>query len=293
MNNSREIIEKVSSVTLAANLLLCAGKLMAGIAGHSSALISDAIHSLSDAGTTVLVIVGARIGSRKDDASHPYGHERFETMCLLLLASILVLVGGMLFQSGFLSLMKIRGGTYVPVIPGIVTLAAALVSILVKEAMYRYTLHYARRIHSSLLESDAVHHRSDALSSVGSFIGIFGAMRGMVWADAAASLFISVLIAGSGFHLLKTAVNELVDHAASPEDIRQITDIVSHVEGVRRVDMVKTRQFADKIYVDIEASVDPLITVAAGHTIAESIHAAVETGCTTVKHCHVHINPYR
>ena len=285
-------LQSVATITLLLNIFLSVIKVVFGVIGYSNALIADGLHSFSDAGTTVIVIIGAKVGGREADDSHPYGHERYETICMLTLSVILILVGGNVFKSAVSDLLQINQKTYVPLTPSWITLIAAGTSIIVKELMYRYTMINARAIHSTLLEADAVHHRSDALSSVGSLLGIVGMQYGIIWADALASLVISLFIAYAGVELVKIATDELVDHSASPEELLVIAQAISGVSGVEKIDNIKSRKFADKLFIDVEISVDGSITVSEGHEIAEKVHIAAESVDKRVKHCNVHVNPY-
>lgn len=292
MNTYVKEVQKISVITLFLNVLLSVLKFILGFFGNSVALIYDAIHSLSDAGTTIIVIIGARLGNKEEDDSHPYGHERIETMFVLCLSVILLVVGCLLFKSGAVNFYKIYKGDYLVEKPSKIALIAALVSILAKECMYRLTILKAVELKSSLLLSDAKHHRSDALSSVGSFIGIIGGINGIIWADSLASIAISLMIGYSGLELIKLATDELLDHCATEEDITIIRESILSVPGVLSLDVLKTRMFADKVYVDVEISVDATLSILEGHKIAEDVHEAVEKSNDKIKHCHVHVNPY-
>jgi len=292
MKSNYEIIKKVSIVTLLFNFLLCILKIVVGMLGKSSALVIDGYHSFSDALTTIFVLIGAKIGDKEADESHPYGHERFETLILLGLSVIIISCGVCVCADSVRHLVLFFMGKFIPSVPSKLAFYIAIVSILVKEFMYQYTIRNANKINSSLLKSDAIHHRSDALSSIGSAIGIFGMFYDLLWADAVAGVFISILIIWSGVELIKVAGDELVDHSASKEEIAEIMQAVNSVAGIESLDNVKTRMFADKIYVDIEISVDGDISVKDGHAIAENVHDKVEEVNSKIKHCHVHVNPY-
>ena len=279
----------VSRVSIFWNVLLSAGKLAAGIFAHSGAMISDAIHSASDVFSTVIVMVGVRIAARDSDRDHPYGHERFECVAANLLAVVLFLAGLAIGKDG---LDKILSSGSAPLaIPGIAALAAAVVSIIVKEILYRYTRRAADRIHSGALLADAWHHRSDALSSVGSFIGILGARLGFPVLDPVASLVICLLIMKAAVDIYVDAINKMTDRACDDDTIRVISETVTGQDGVLAIDALQTRLFGDRIYVDMEISVDGARTLYDAHAVAERVHDAIEDVLPDVKHCNVHVNP--
>ncbi len=190
------------------------------------------------------------------------------------------------------ALKNIFGGDYERLqIPGIAALAAAVLSIVSKEAMYWYTRYYAKKIDSSALMADAWHHRSDAFSSVGALIGIAGARLGFPVMDSAASLVIFVFIAKAAFDIFKDAVDKMVDHSCDEETERQIYDCVMENERVLGIDLLQTRIFGNKIYVDVEIQVDGLYSLQEAHEIAELVHERIEQEFRKVKHIMVHVNP--
>ena len=175
-NEFKKVANKVAFITIIQNVLLSVFKLLAGIFAHSNAMISDAIHSASDVFSTIVVIIGVKLASKDSDKEHPYGHERLECVAANILAMVLLFTG---LEIGSKAIKDIFSGNYSNLkAPGVLALIAAIVSIVVKEIMYWYTRHYAKKIDSSALMADAWHHRSDALSSIGALIGISGAMLG-------------------------------------------------------------------------------------------------------------------
>lgn len=187
-----QVANKVSLITIIGNILLSLIKLLAGIIAHSNAMISDAIHSASDVFSTFIVIIGIKLASRKPDKEHPYGHERLECVAAIVLAIVLFVTGLGIGSSAFKNIVS---GNYKELqVPGILALAAAILSILCKEGMYWYTRYYAKKIDSSALMADAWHHRSDAFSSIGALIGIAGARLGLPIMDSIASLVIFLFI---------------------------------------------------------------------------------------------------
>ena len=280
---------RVSMVSIIGNAILSTLKLLAGILAHSGAMISDAVHSASDVFSSIIVIIGVKISAKDSDHDHPYGHERFECVAAVVLAVILFITGLFIGHS---ALEQITAGEERQlVIPGALALAAAVVSIVTKEAMYWYTRFYAKRLDSGALMADAWHHRSDALSSVGALIGIAGARMGYPILDPIASLVICVFVLKAACDIFKDAMKKMVDHACDAEMEESLRQCASAQPGVLGIDLLQTRIFGNKIYVDIEISADGQITLAESHAIAEQVHAAIEAQFTKVKHIMVHVNP--
>lgn len=280
---------KVSLVSIIGNLVLSILKALAGIFAHSGAMISDAVHSASDVFSSIIVIIGVKISAKDSDDNHPYGHERFECVAAIVLSVILFITGLLI---GINALGDITGGNYQDLeIPGILSLFAALLSIICKEAMYWYTRAYAKRYDSGALMADAWHHRSDALSSVGAFIGIAGARMGFPVLDPVASLVICIFIAKAAYDIFKDAIDKMVDHSCDRETENALLTCAKRQKGVLDVDVLHTRVFGNKIYVDIEICADGNLTLAEGHVIAEQVHSAIESEFPKVKHIMVHVNP--
>lgn len=280
---------KVSFVSIVANVILSVFKLFAGIFAHSGAMISDAVHSASDVFSTIVVIIGIRISSRKSDKEHPYGHERMECVAAIVLATILAVTG---LGIGYGAAGKILSGDFADiVVPGRLALVAAAASIAVKESMYWYTRFNAKKIDSSALMADAWHHRSDALSSVGALVGIAGARLGFPVCDAAASLCICFFIAKASYDIFKDAVDKMVDKACDEATETELKNCALAQEGVLGVDLLRTRVFGNKIYVDIEIRADGDETLREAHGIAERVHDSIEGNFARVKHIMVHVNP--
>ncbi len=285
----QRVANKVSFVTIIGNILLSVMKLIAGFVAHSNAMISDAIHSASDVFSTFVVIIGIKLASKKADKEHPYGHERLECVAAIVLSMVLFITG---FGIGTAALKNITSGDYNNiVVPGILALVAAIVSIVSKEAMYWYTRYNAKRIDSSALMADAWHHRSDAFSSIGALIGIAGARLGFPIMDSIASLIIFVFIIKAAYDIFKDAIDKMVDHACDDDTVNQIRECVMEHEDVLGIDMLQTRIFGNKIYVDLEIATDGSYTLSKAHTIAESVHDDIEKSFPKVKHIMVHVNP--
>ncbi len=281
-----KIANKVSVSSIVINSLLSLFKFAAGIFAHSSAMVSDAVHSLSDVLSTFAVMAGVNLAEKSVDREHPYGHERLESVFSQLLATMLFFTG---IGIGYTGIKNIINRTYTA--PGTLALIAAAVSIIVKEIMYRYTLRAAKKTNSLALRADAWHHRSDALSSVGALIGIGGAMAGFPVCDSVASIVICLFIIKAAWDILTDAINQLVDRSCDDETVKKLLDTVSSQEGVASVDELKTRLFGSKIYVDVEISADGSLTLFEAHRIAHGVHDAIESGFPDVKHCMVHVNP--
>ncbi|MCH5171255.1 MAG: cation transporter [Erysipelotrichales bacterium] len=280
---------KVSLVSIIGNFVLSLFKMFAGIFAHSSAMVSDAIHSISDVFSSIIVIIGVKISSKASDKDHPYGHERFECVAAIVLAVILLISG--LFI-GYNAIDKIISGDFETLkIPGIVALIAAIVSIVAKEIMYWYTRFHAKRLDSGALMADAWHHRSDALSSVGALIGIVFARMGYPIIDVIASFIICLFIIKASVDIFKDAINKMVDRSCNIETEKSIIQCAEKQPGVIRVDLINTRMFGNRIYVDIEICAQRDISLAEGHDIASSVHDAIETSFPKVKHVMVHVNP--
>ncbi len=289
MSKTKTIV-KVSIISIIINIVLTLFKLFAGVFSNSSAMVSDAVHSASDVLSTVIVIIGAKIAQKDSDKEHPYGHERMECVAAIILSAILFFTGLVI---GYAGLIKIINGDYGSLlIPGILSLIAAVVSIVCKEAMYHVTMHVAKRVNSSALKADAWHHRSDALSSIGSFIGIFAARLGFPILDSVASVIICLFILKAAIDIFRDAISKMTDQSCDEETVKKMSEEIFAQDGVLRIDQLRTRLFGDKIYVDIEISTDGNSTLFESHEIAQRVHDAIEEKFPTVKHCMVHVNPF-
>lgn len=288
-NDFCEVANRVSFITIIGNVILSVVKFLAGIIAHSNAMISDAVHSASDVFSTIVVIIGIKLASKEADKEHPYGHERLECVAAIVLAMVLFITG---LGIGAEALKNIVQGNYSDLqVPGILALIAAIVSIVSKEGMYWYTRYYAKKIDSSALMADAWHHRSDAFSSIGALIGIGGARLGFQVMDSIASLVIFVFIVKAAYDIFKDAMDKMLDHSCDEETEKQIYDCVMKNEHVRGIDLLQTRIFGNKIYVDVEIQLYASYTLEEAHNIAETVHNAIEDSFPKVKHIMVHVNP--
>jgi cation diffusion facilitator family transporter len=288
-NRESSIIRQLSLVGIIGNILLAAFKMFAGIAGKSGAMISDAVHSLSDVFATFIAFLGVKLSQKAADQNHPYGHERLECVASLILGAILLLTG---LGIGKVGVEKIIAGNYESLaVPGTIALAAAIVSIAVKEAMYWYTRHYAKILNSSAFMADAWHHRSDAFSSVGSLIGIGGAMLGFPVLDSVASVIICLFILKVAFDILKDALSKMLDTSCGEAYDQKLTDYIAAQEGVVHVDVLHSRMFGNKVYIDLEIAVDGDKSLKDAHAVAQRVHDNVEKDFPNVKHVMIHLNP--
>lgn len=286
-----KIAMKVSRVSIAVNILLSVTKLFAGVVAHSGAMISDAIHSASDVFSTIIVMIGINISSKKADKKHPYGHERMECVAAIVLAVILFATGVGIGLSGVEKI--ISGNQNVLAIPGILALIAAIISILVKEWMYWYTKIAANKINSGALRADAWHHRSDALSSAGALVGILGARAGYPVLDPLASVLICVFILKAAIEIFVDAVDKMIDRACDDSVVDALQCCILSQKGVLGISILQTRMFGSRIYVDVEIEADGSQTLVEAHEIAQRVHDAIEGEFRLVKHCMVHVNPYK
>lgn len=286
---NEKIVMRVSVYSMAANIALSIFKVLAGFLAHSGAMVSDGIHSASDVFSTVVVMVGYRLAGKESDENHQYGHERIECVAAILLSMILCITG---FAIGLAGFRKIIGQESISLeAPGLLALAAAILSILVKEAMYWYTRGAAKKVNSAALMADAWHHRSDSLSSIGSMAGIIGARLGYPVCDPIASVIICVFIVKAAYEIFKDAVDKMMDTACDAETLENMRRVITAQEGVLGIDRLQTRLFGARIYVDVEIAADGELPLREAHVIAERVHEAIENSFEEVKHCMVHVNP--
>ncbi|WP_087064620.1 cation diffusion facilitator family transporter [Intestinibacillus massiliensis] len=287
-HTNEQIAMRVSLITVVQNMVLSIFKLAAGLLAHSGAMISDAVHSASDVMTTFVVMAGVKLANKASDKEHPFGHERLECVAAIILSVMLGLTG---LAIGWTGIGKIRAGGSSLAVPGGLALVAAIVSIIVKETMYWYTRAAAKKTGSGALMADAWHHRSDALSSVGSFIGILGARMGLPILDPIASVVICIFIVKAAVDIFRDAISKMTDRSCDDATIQALRDTVLANEQVLRIDRLNTRIFGDKFYVELEIGIYANLSLSEAHDIAEHVHDAVEQDFPKVKHCMVHVNP--
>ena len=284
----QKIIRKLSLTGILGNVFLSAFKLFAGIFGKSGAMVSDAVHSLSDVFATLIAYIGVKLSKQPEDAEHPYGHERLECVASLILGLILAGTGIAIGYAGIRKLFFSEGSLEIPTM---LPLIAAVVSIVVKEGMYRYTMYYARKMDSDAFRADAWHHRSDAISSIGSLIGIALARMGFPFMDPVAGLVICALILKVAYDISRDAVSKMLDTSCSDAFEQKLRTFIQEQPGVEQIDLLHTRLFGNKVYVDLEIRVRRDISLVDAHSIAESVHSSVEKRFPNVKHIMIHINP--
>lgn len=280
---------RVSAVTILGNLVLTVFKLAAGMLAHSGAMISDAVHSASDVLSTFVVIAGVKLSGKESDKEHPYGHERLECVAAVILSVMLAITGAGI---GWAGIQNIFGDAAELVIPGRLALAAAVISIVSKEAMYWYTRNAAKKLDSSALMADAWHHRSDALSSVGSFVGILGARLGVPVLDPVASVVICLFILKAALDIFKDAISKMIDTSCPEKVEEEMREVVKAQDGVLGIDRLQTRLFGDRVYVELDIAADANATLTKAHDVAVRVHDAIEGTFPKVKHCMVHVNPF-
>jgi cation diffusion facilitator family transporter len=277
-----------TNIGLWINIILMAFKLFAGVVGHSRAMITDALHSASDVLATGIVFVGLRIAKKPADAEHPYGHGNADTIASFMVALILLLTGLYLgYSAVHVVVHRHELGT-----PSGIALYAAIISIIIKEAMYQYTIRVGRRLNSQAIIANAWDHRSDAFSSIPAAIGIFIAR---VWNlpmfDPIAGLVIAIMIFRISLHLLHSSVDIIMDETPDPKTMQEISDTASGVDGVVRVHEVKVHQHGPDKTVDIKIEVDGQITVDEGHSIAGKVKAELINSDLRITDVMVHVNP--
>ncbi|MEG0509234.1 MAG: cation diffusion facilitator family transporter, partial [Eubacterium sp.] len=289
-DSNKKIALRVSMISIVVNVVLSVFKFAAGILANSGAMVSDAVHSASDVLSTFVVIIGVNISGQKADHKHQYGHDRMECVAAIILAAILFVTGAAI---GFTGIEKIIDSSKQSLeIPGVLALIAAFVSIVVKEWMYWYTRAAAIKINSGALKADAWHHRSDAMSSIGSLIGIAGARMGFPILDPIAAVVIAALVIKAAFDIGKDSIGKMLDSAIDEKTEEGIRDLIMKQQGVKRIDDLKTRTFASKFYIDLEIAVDGEMKLVEAHEIAENVHDTLEETYPTLKHCMIHVNPY-
>ncbi len=278
---------RVTLVGALANMLLTAGKVVIGIVGSSPALVADGIHSLSDLLTDAIVIWAAKHGSKEADEDHPYGHARIETVFTVALGVVLLLVAiGIIYDAGSRLFHPER-----LTMPSLLALVMAAISVMVKEALYHYTIIVAKKIRSNLLKANAWHHRSDAISSIVVIIGIAGTMAGLPYLDAIAAAGVGLMIGKIAWDLGWHAVRELVDTALEAERVDAIRQAIQSVDGVDHLHELRTRRMGAEALVDVHIQVNSLLSVSEGHYISERVRQQVTREVEEVQDVLVHIDP--
>ena len=278
-----------SFTTITLNVALCAVKLIAGILGRSAALTSDGIESAGDVLRGIIVAVGIKMGSKEADKDHPYGHETFECVAALMLSFFIGFTGVAL---GWESIRTLFSEATSAQSPAVIALIASAASVAIKLVMYKTASVKAKNLSSPALEAESKDHLSDVFASSGVSLGIIGAMLGYPQADSIAGAAMSVLIVRTAIDIFRENAAKITDKSCSDEVESEITEAILSVDGVKRLDLLNTRQFANKIYVEAEVAVDKDLSLTAAHDIAQEVHDKVEREfAPSVKHVMVHVNP--
>ena len=283
----------MAMVGILGNIFLAAFKLCAGIAGHSAAMLSDSLHTLSDVFATIVAFFGVTLSKKEADREHPYGHERMECVASLILSIILFATGSGI---GWKCICAILDGSYKEMeTPGLLPVVAAIVSVLVKEGMFWYTMYYAKKLKSGAFKADAWHHRSDALSSVGALAGIVGARHGFPVLDQMAGIVICIMILKVAVNIFRDAVEKMLDTSCDEEFEKGLEDYVRKFADENGedtgVDFLRTRKFGERIYVEMEISLKGDMSLIEAHDIAEKLHDGLEKDFPDIKHVMIHVNP--
>ncbi|MCD6570490.1 MAG: cation transporter [Deltaproteobacteria bacterium] len=292
----RQTLKLASRVTLLGfgiNIALAAVKLMAGIIGRSSALIADAVHSLSDLITDVIAILGVRIGNRPADTSHEYGHGKIETLATAIIGIMLFLVGLGLFLSGANKVLDTYRG-HILLKPGWVAFYTAIISIVIKEWLYRYTMKTGRQVNSKAIVANAWHHRSDAFSSIGCVVGIGGAiLLGQRWRilDPIAAIGISIFIIKEAFNIILQCINELTEKSLGEEMEANILRVIMSVPGVKNPHNLKTRSIGNAHAIDVHIEVDSSLNIVQAHDISSRVEERLRDLLGKETFISVHVEP--
>ncbi|MHC4666678.1 MAG: cation diffusion facilitator family transporter [Planctomycetota bacterium] len=284
--NDSKRIRSITNVGIGTNIALSAIKLVVGTLGNSMALVADGIHSISDMATDLMVLIGLHFGSKEADVKHPYGHGRIETFSSVVIALVLILVGlGMVYKAG----IYITESHMTK--PGAAALFVAVISIVVKELLYRVTKNVAVATHSAALYANAWHHRSDSLSSVAVVIGLVSLMLGFKYGDHIAAMAVGLMIALVGVRVILDCLNELTESAVDEGTIEHIKNIVNANGQVRQWHKLRSRLVGREVFLDLHILVDPDLNIAAAHEIAESLENSLHEQITRPVNIIVHVEP--
>ena len=296
MNNTNRIktIRNVTLIGSLVNLLLTVGKIIAGIIGKSSAMIADGVHSLSDLVTDIIVLIFIRISGKERDKNHQYGHGKYETFATMLISFALMIVGaGILWTGGKKVLDSINGVVIEQ--PGYIALYAALISIVAKEGLYWYSKLIGVKVNSQALIANAWHHRSDAFSSIGTALGISGAiLLGEKWRvlDPIAGIIVSFFILKVAWDIANPSIKELLESALPEETENDIIEIIKNTPGVKGLHNLKTRKIGAIFAIEVHIKVDKNLTVESSHQIATQIEKTLRGNLGNQSHIGIHIEPF-
>ena len=278
---------RVTLVGMWLDLVLGALKVFGGLATASFALVSDGIHSLTDAASDIFVLVVSHFAHDEPDQEHPYGHGRFEAIGTIVMGMLFFAIAAVLLYDSFL---RLRSGATLPV-PGWGGLLIAGFSVASKEWIYHYTMRTASRLNSSLLRANAWHSRTDAISSIAVMIGIIGAQQGLPWLDVVAAMFVAVIIAKIGWELCFDSLKELVDTAIPEEHQIRIRNTIMEIPGVHKITSLRSRQSGGKILLEAQIQVDPRISVSEGHQLGQACTRSIMDKFSNISDVVIHIDP--
>ena len=294
--NAREkSIFRITWIGSIVNFLLLIFKFVAGFLGHSSALVADAVHSLSDFVTDIIVIVFVKISGKPEDEDHKYGHGKYETLATALIGLALFAVGVGLLAGGVTKVVEVIKGAILPA-PSIVALIAAAVSIVSKEILYRYTVRVGKNLNSQAVIANAWHHRSDAFSSVGTLVGIGGAIfLGEKWRvlDPIAAIVVSAFILKVAIDLIKPCVDELLERSLPFETERQILDIITSFPEISSPHHLRTRRIGNHIAIEVHLRMDGQTTLENAHAIATAVEKRLKEEFGPDTHIGIHMEPIK
>lgn len=294
MSREKEIY-KVTLVGSAGNVALLTFKFIAGVMGHSSAMIADAVHSLSDFITDVIVLAFVHVSAKPQDVGHDYGHGKYETFASFIIGLALIAAATGIIVSGIAKLIDWAGGKQLAA-PGWLALAAAIISIVVKEILYRYTVNRGKKLDSQALVANAWHHRSDAFSSIATAVGIGGAiLLGQRWTvlDPLASVVVSLMLVKVAYNLLRTSASELTESSLSADIEREIEDIISSFPDVSEPHNLRTRRIGNRFAIEAHVRMDANIPLTAAHDRATAIEDALRKRFGKQTHVTIHMEPVK
>lgn len=284
---------RITFVGAVANCILTIAKIAAGIVGHSTAMVADGVHSCSDLISDLIVMIFVRLSAKDSDDEHNYGHGKFETLATLIVSLLLLIVGIRLLISGINSIYKYLNNEELSQ-PSMIALWMAILSIIVKEILYHVTVRVGRKVESRAVIANAWHHRTDAISSVGSLAGIGGAIfLGKHWAvlDPLACCIISIFIFFIAIKMTMTAINELMEVSLPDTDEKEITTLIESVDGIRNVHNLKTRRNGRSVIIDVHIVVNPQMTVWEAHEKTVKAESLLKTRFGETSHIFIHIEP--
>lgn len=298
MSNDKEREKRIYRVTLTGsvvNLLLLLFKFAAGILGHSAAMVADAVHSLSDFATDLIVIAFVRISSKPEDAHHAYGHGKYETLATAIIGTVLFGVAVGIFWNGVTAIYDVICGEQLTQ-PSMLALGAALLSVALKEWAYRYTIRVGKQVRSAAVIANAWHHRSDALSSVGTTVGIGGAvLLGSYWTllDPLAAVVVSLFIARVSVKLLVPCVDELLEKSLSPEVEETIRNIILKQPGVSQPHHLRTRRIGNAVAIEVHIRMEGSLPLTEAHAASTSIEQQLKKEFGPNTFISIHVEPLK